>query len=241
VESGRLLVFELLLIRHAQSANNALDESLRVPDPGITEMGKRQAICLSEWLKTYPPTTLYCSGFRRALETTLPIAQSTGIKPFVRQDIFEWGGCYDGYLPGKMGPFPGMNRAEIEKQFPGWEIDERIGDAGWYTESALESDEMALERSRRVASWLRGMFENLYVTNSLKGIPSRVALVIHADFKALLLRTLLNDKSHFGERTFEHLSEVPNTSVTQLTWTGDDWRLDFWSSIGHLPGDLMSR
>lgn len=241
MESECLQVFELLLIRHAQSANNALDESLRVPDPGITELGKRQAACLSEWLKTYPPTTIYCSGFRRALETTLPIAQSTGIKPFVRQDIFEWGGCYEGYHSGNMRPSPGMNRAEIEEQFPGWEVDDRIGHAGWYTESIMESDAMALERSRKVAHWLREMFKDLYAANASKGTRSRIALVIHADFKALLLRTLLNDKSHFGERSFEHLSEVPNTSVTQLTWTGNDWRLDFWSSIGHLPGDLLTR
>jgi hypothetical protein len=140
-----------------------------------------------------------------------------------------------------MKPFPGMNRREIAERFPGWEVDERIGDSGWYTEPILESDEMALLRSRSVASWLRGMFKDLYEKNAAKRVRSRIALVIHADFKALLLRTLLNDRSHFGERTFEHLSEVPNTSVTQLTWTGEDWRLDFWSSIGHLPGELLTR
>ena len=29
----------LLLIRHAQSENNALEDRFRVPDPGITELG----------------------------------------------------------------------------------------------------------------------------------------------------------------------------------------------------------
>jgi len=232
------LVFELLLIRHAQSANNALDESFRVPDPGITEIGKRQSQCLADWLKTYPPTVLYCSAFRRALETTRPIAESTGLQPIIRQDIFEWGGCYEGYIPGKIKPSPGMNRNEIASQFPDWQIDARIGDSGWYTEPILETTELAIKRSRVVSRWLRKMFEDF---SAGQARSARVALVIHADFKALLLRILLNDKSHFGERTFEHLSEVPNTSVTQLTWTGGDWQINFWSSIGHLHGELLTR
>jgi len=234
-------VLELLLIRHAQSANNALHESLRVPDPGITKVGEQQAACLAEWLKTYPPTVLYCSAFRRSLETTRPIAQSTNLKPIIRQDIFEWGGCYEGYIPGEMKPSPGMNRHEIKKRFPDWEIDDRIGDEGWYAEPMMETTEMAIARSIRVSQWLRKMFKDLRIESDCKPASARIALVIHADFKALLLRKLLNDKSHFGERTFEHLSEVANTSVTQLTWTGDDWQLDFWSSIGHLPGQLLTR
>ncbi len=59
----------LLLIRHAQSANNALPEHLRVEDPALTALGHRQAQALAVWLSTCSVNVLVASPFRRALET----------------------------------------------------------------------------------------------------------------------------------------------------------------------------
>ncbi len=71
----------ILLIRHAQSANNALPESQRVPDPGLTELGKQQAERLTAICSRYKITELYCSPFRRSLDTTRPISNCTGLVP----------------------------------------------------------------------------------------------------------------------------------------------------------------
>jgi 2,3-bisphosphoglycerate-dependent phosphoglycerate mutase len=49
-------IMQLLLVRHAQSANNALPTELRVHDPGLTETGNLQAEHLADWLQTLPLT-----------------------------------------------------------------------------------------------------------------------------------------------------------------------------------------
>ncbi len=55
----------------------------------------------------------------------------------------------------------------------------------------------------------------------------RPALIIHADFKALLLESLLDafDPSLLGDDRYRIL-EFANTSITQLTWLKPGWRID---------------
>ncbi len=227
-------MFQLLLIRHAQSANNALPEAQRVCDPGLTPLGHSQADALSDWLSKYRPTELFCSGFRRALDTTRPIAEKLRMRPNVRWDLFEQGGCYVGYLPGKKTAAPGMGKSEIRMSYGEWEIDERVSDQGWYHGFEHETDEHAKERALRVAQWIvNELTKRGIATNELY----RPALVIHADFKALLLEALLcgpQSPTFFECRPYR-VSEFWNASVTQLTWIGQHWQLDFWNSISHLP------
>ena len=81
----------LYLIRHGQSENNALEESLRVKDPGLTEAGLTQVDYLGKWFSGRPLDVLITSPFRRALLTTVPIAKATGLTPIVRTAIHEVG------------------------------------------------------------------------------------------------------------------------------------------------------
>jgi 2,3-bisphosphoglycerate-dependent phosphoglycerate mutase len=233
---------ELLLIRHGQSANNALPESQRVCDPGLTETGAKQAEYLADWLVGYRPTHLFCSAFLRSLSTTKPIAERTGLTPIIRLDIFEVGGCFVGYHAGNMAPAPGMNREELTKQFPGWEVDPRIGEEGWHAGRPLETHTMAVERARDITQWLHRTISDISKTSE----SSRVALVIHADLKSYLIRALT---SHLPSSFFDDLfpaTDVPNTSVSQFTWSPSSassgrWKLDFWCSIGHLPVEYLTR
>jgi 2,3-bisphosphoglycerate-dependent phosphoglycerate mutase len=233
-------VFQLLLIRHAQSANNALPESQRISDPGLTPLGHSQAAALADWLSSYRPTALICSGFRRALDTTRPIAHKLNLQPKVRWDLFEQGGCYTGYLPEKKSPASGMGKSEICKTYGDWDVDDRISDHGWYHGYTLESDQQARARAQDVATWV---IEELVTCIREDQEMNRPALVIHADFKALLLEALLcrqQSPSFFSGRPYQ-VSEFWNASVTQLTWVDQHWRLDFWNSIGHLPADHWTR
>ena len=232
-------MFQLLLIRHAQSANNALPESQRVPDPGLTALGQLQANALAAWLAQYPPTSLICSGFSRALQTTKPVAKILGLRPSVRYDLFEQGGCYSGYLPGKITASSGLGRGEIIRQYGDWNIDDRISDYGWYHGQELEEDEQAVARADSVAQWI---VEILVPAGAVRSGLNRPALIIHADFKALLLESLLqHPRSHSAVPSRrDQLAEVWNASVTQLSWVGTRWRLDFWNSIGHLPAECLS-
>ena len=111
---------QLFLIRHGESANNALGVgdisyedymAQRSPDPGLTQIGKRQAEMVARHLAAdghpesrngtplastragYGIQTLYVSAMLRALQTARPIAAALGLAPQVMVDIHEHGCC----------------------------------------------------------------------------------------------------------------------------------------------------
>lgn len=92
---------ELYIIRHAQSANNALrDPADRVCDPHLTELGRQQAARLARHLANEPHSEqrhgsdpeetsvetiagygivkLYCSAMHRSLETAMTSERTGG-------------------------------------------------------------------------------------------------------------------------------------------------------------------
>ena len=218
----------ILLIRHAQSANNALPESQRVPDPGLTDLGQRQAQRLADGIKRFPVTQLYCSPFRRSLDTTRPCSEALKLTPSVDSDIYEQGGCYSGHIPGQLRGAPGMNRAELQKDYPNWAICQTIGSQGWNHGREYETEHQAIERARRVAHRLTNRW--------LSEFPGEMAaLVIHADFKRILLIELLGT-----DRWDEHWQPIYNTAVTHLERVGNRWQLAEWNSVKHLSTELIS-
>lgn len=217
---------ELLLCRHAQSANNALEESLRVPDPGLTEIGATQAEKLAQWVMTLQPSRLLCSAFRRSLDTTEPIRQRTSLEPEIVQDLHEQGGCYSGYRPGERAGEEGMSRAELQTRYPGYRIDDRIGHRGWWQSKSYESHAEAIERARRMSVWLAMEVKK---TNGL------TVAIIHADFKRLLLGEMLH-----AAVDVKRLGSILNTSATRLRLIDGEWHLDIFNSISHLPSHLIT-
>ena len=218
----------LLLIRHAQSENNALEDQYRVPDPNITELGVKQSQKLAPVVSKLNPTILYFSPFLRSLETTRWIAQRTSVVPTIRQDIYEQGGCHSGYQPGKRLAVAGMNRQTLAAKYSRWNIDDRITDQGWYDLDHYETEEEAKERAKRVRTW----FESESTTHSGQ---DRVAMVIHADFKLRLLEAFLED-----EAIEEKLGDIINTSMTRLSRSKGRWRIDYWNVFTHLDHHEIS-
>lgn len=216
----------LFLIRHAQSANNAQDEHLRVPDPPITRLGCLQAQRLAKALKPLRLTHLFASPFLRSIETTRDSASLLGLRPIVHRELFEQGGCYRGHAVGDRYPMPGMGQSVLRKLCPTWSIDPEIPETGWNTLDHYESLGESRERAKRVANWM----ESTTLQNE-----ERWGLIIHADFKLRLLEALLrrNDLE-------EHLGEVVNTSISRLTRVHGTWKLEFWNSHQHLEPDEVS-
>ena len=218
----------LLLIRHAQSENNALGDALRVPDPNITSIGVAQSAKLAEAVKKLSPSVLYCSPFLRSLETTRPIVEQTGLTPIVRQDIYEQGGCHSGYQPGMRIAQRGMGRVALATKYVGWQLDERINVDGWYNRAHYETQDEARHRAQQVKQW----YESETRTHSLK---DRVAMVIHADFKMRLLEAFLGNPN-----VEEHFGEIVNTSISQLSLSNGRWKLDYWNTFTHLETDQVT-
>jgi 2,3-bisphosphoglycerate-dependent phosphoglycerate mutase len=218
----------LILIRHAQSENNALADHLRVPDPNITTLGVLQAAKLAVAVQRLVPTVLYSSPFLRSMETMRPIATATGILPHVRQDIYEQGGCHSGHLVSNRIAQKGMSRTTIAANYYNWKQDDRIDESGWYDLRHYESRQEASDRARRVRAW----FEQDERSHTRL---DRVAMVIHADFKLRLLEAFLED-----ETIERKLGEVINTSITCLSRVTGKWRMDYWNVFSHLDADEVS-
>lgn len=214
------------LVRHAQSANNALPESQRICDPGLTGLGHQQAERLAEWMKQLDSPQLFCSGFRRALETTAAIVRHTDWLPEIRADLFEQGGCYSGFPPNELLPEPGMGRIELQNQFAGWRIDDRISEQGWWYGQEYELEDSARCRASAVANWLSG--------KDLIG-SREVILVIHADFKRLLIEQMFA-----GLRSMATWSCPYNASITSVVYIEDHWYLEYLNSVTHLPAKWMT-
>lgn len=214
--------WQLILIRHAQSENNAKDEAERVPDPGITQLGREQAEHLVPCLHRMEPDLVYCSPFLRTIQTLQPAAQSIGLKPIIHPDIYEQGGCYAGHLIGQREPRPGMSRKEIAELCPGWAIHPDLSDAGWNRLTEYERIDRARERAARVRHW--------YEDESERHSQRKVAMMIHADFKLRMLEAFLGI-----EDLDPYFADPFNTSITWLVRKNGTWRLRLWNDHNHLP------
>lgn len=212
---------ELYLIRHAQSQNNANPESRRVPDPSLTDRGRDQARYLADWLPSLNLTRLVTSPFLRTLETTEWLRQATGLEPEVRVELHEQGGCYAGHTPESRRGQPGMCRREIEQRFPRFRVDPSIDGEGWWRSQPYET----LEQARlRAGQLLLRAFQEFGDTEE------RVAFVMHADIKVLLLEHVQRD-----------LADTPrNTCVSTLLVTQSQARLQDYNRVEHLPGHLVT-
>lgn len=214
------MTFHLHLIRHGQSANNALPESQRVEDPRLTEEGVRQAESLASSYRSGRITHLLTSGFLRAIETTLPLAEVLKLRPKIWIGLHEVGGCYAGYEPGQEVGRPGMNRETLAAEYSDFELPDELDERGWWRSKAYESWEDARLRAQAQVARLMSEFS---ATNA------QVACVIHADFKALMLETLV-------PAMFSELSpaDLKNTGVTILKCASDKSEVVQFNRTEHL-------
>ena len=90
---------ELLLIRHALPVR--IDEgSIEGPaDPALSDLGRRQAQALTEWLDEEHLDALWCSPMRRARETAAPVAQRLGLEAIVDDGLAEFDREALSYIP----------------------------------------------------------------------------------------------------------------------------------------------
>ncbi|MGE5602634.1 MAG: histidine phosphatase family protein [Nitrososphaerales archaeon] len=243
----QLSVMELFIIRHGQSTNNALpDQSDRVVDPPLTELGLRQAELVAKHLANgidhetqaiegQPAdaplngmriSRLYCSAMLRALQTAQIVGAALGLQPHVWVDIHEEGGIWlDHGEPAGICGYPGMTRAEIAKQFPECVLPDELAEEGWWRYGREEWTPF-LERAARVAAALRQQ----------AACDERIALVTHGGFSAYLLRALVN--APMDANVFFHHE---NTGVTRVRFRADGRvSIRYQNRVDHLPADLVT-
>ena len=225
-------MFQLYLVRHGESANNALPEAQRVSDPSLTPLGKQQADLLGERFARMAADNekmdvLLTSAFLRAIQTVRPIAGNLQMRPEIRTDLYEVGGCYSGHLPGEKVGDTGLTRAQLHADFPEYDVPDDIDEHGWYKRKPVETHAQAVQRAAEQAQRLRSEFE---------GRSVRVLCLIHADFKRLLLQEFVTDP-HYADALLN------NTSVTHLQFSGaagSEPEIVVHNDISHLTHDLHS-
>ncbi|MCL4248285.1 MAG: phosphoglycerate mutase family protein [Anaerolineae bacterium] len=242
-------MLKVYIIRHAQSANNALaDQGQRVADPQLTELGVQQAQYLAQHLKTgdsrdmdvdyrsgyserrgvrsFGFTHLYCSAMHRALQTALPVAQAVGLMPEIWLELHEVGGIYLDNGNGREG-LPGKTRLEVVREFAGFGIPEAFAPDGWWGAArGYEAQDMALARVQSVAQKLR---ERALTDDT-------IGLITHGTFSDRLLKVLLGQNDMRG---FYYM--LYNASITRLDFL-DEARIlvRYINRIDHLPEDMVS-
>ncbi len=86
----------LLIIRHGLPERLDHGEG---SDPGLTTIGRAQALAMARWLSSEPIDAVYTSPLRRAIETAAPLADELGLEPIVEPGVIELDEGTDGYIP----------------------------------------------------------------------------------------------------------------------------------------------
>jgi glucosyl-3-phosphoglycerate phosphatase len=116
----------MILVRHAESEWNHHFSCTRIdpgiPDPPLTEAGRRQALRLVEELRATGVARLIASPYRRTLQTASIVAQALdleiGIEPLVRERCVY--SCDLGTPRGELARlWPALDFAALEEQWWG--------------------------------------------------------------------------------------------------------------------------
>src|SRR5690606_25022039 len=91
------LAMELLLIRHARPVR--AEKANGPADPVLSEIGRRQAASLADWLADEAIDAVYTSPLRRAVETALPVARSLGVTAVPEPALSEYDADAPAYIP----------------------------------------------------------------------------------------------------------------------------------------------
>jgi len=217
---------DLYLIRHAESANNAMSVESRQDDPPLTPRGRKQAACLAETVRTLGLTRLETSPFLRTLETARPIAEATRLAPHVRVDLHEYGGCFLGWNATNIRPTGGMGRSAIAGELPGSVIPEDLPEEGWWSGRSFEHAEETAERAARVARDL--------TANGAGG--ERIGLVTHGTFAQFLIAELVG--LPFLRRPW--VGGVWNASLTRFRISPEGVKLETFNDVSHLPDSIAT-
>lgn len=89
---------EILLIRHALPQRVETDDGSPA-DPPLSDLGRRQAAAVRDWLVAEEIHAVYTSPLTRAIETATPLAEALGIEPVVADGVAEFDRDHHSYVP----------------------------------------------------------------------------------------------------------------------------------------------
>jgi len=224
---------KILLIRHAESANNLqlglpkeVYQSIRSPDPNITEKGRAQSekLALHILKKKYNIKRFYCSAMKRSIETAMILKKILNINLEIKVSIHELGGMYQG-----SNIIKGKTRSQIKTKYPGIFIPPEVTEEGWCHRETKESRSEGLQRAKELVE----EFQQWAMQS--EGEDEWVALVTHGAFMDLLLAVLL-DRKEDSKLKLVHA----NTGLSAFEFNKDGTnRMLFINSSDHLDDEFV--
>ena len=238
---------QLYFIRHAQSENNQKWSDSgsnlgRFADPGITDLGKRQAQALAEFIANrqlvtaaspYDETNagriglthIYTSLMARAVLTANTVAEKIDLPLVGLEDAHEGGGVYlENEETGELNGQPGKTPEELKSLSDRLVLPE-LNPNGWWNRP-FEVREERVTRARRLLASLLSQHG---------GTGDRIALFSHAAFF-----------NYFVAAVFELDQRPPiwvylnNTSISRFDFNGEENALVYSNRTEHLTPNLLS-
>ena len=187
----------------------------RLPgDPGLTELGHRQANATARWLASGdPPVAIWSSPMRRACETAIPLGEAFGVTPTTEPRLRErmnW----DDPLAESLDDFlEDWRRATKDRAY------------------APRSGDSSTEAASRFLAALDGL---------AAAHPTGTAiLVAHVGVTTDMLRTLLGDDELRARAPPLIDDGVPSCALTTVQRTADGWAVVAIAATDHLQDESL--
>ncbi|MFC0557493.1 histidine phosphatase family protein [Halalkalibacter alkalisediminis] len=198
----------LYLIRHGESTGNLAGKIQGWENFPLSDLGRRQADLLANYLKEIQLDYIYSSDLVRASDTAKTIAKKKS------QSVNEWDKVREVHL----GPLQGLSRSEIYERFP-----ETIEN------SILTSGVVGTETIEELTARCQYVIEQLQRAHK----NDHVAIVSHGGFISILLMYLLTGEQwHMLHRPFQ----IGNTSISHIEWPKNRTKplIHYINRTGHL-------
>ena len=194
----------LILVRHAETVDNANGVAQGWSDSPLTEKGRRQADLLARRSGELSPSSLWSSPLPRALNTARVIAGELGLEVRILDDLRELNcGRWEGM------PFRRV-REEDREHYERWKSDPDVACPGG------ESFNQVTERMERA------------VREISKDDPSSPLIVSHGTAIRLITCSLVGFPAALSYRLRQH-----NAAINVLERRGDDYFLRTWNDSAH--------
>lgn len=202
---------KILLIRHGETAWNAVRRLQGHLDIALNDEGARQAQALAHALADEPLAAIVSSDLQRAVQTAQAASQHHPLS--VQQDPQLRERAY--------GVFEGMLYADIERLYP-------VEFAAW---QARDADAM-MPHGERLAESFRQFYQRCItaITEWAERYPGQtIAMVAHGGVLECAYRAA-QGMSLDSPRDFQ----VRNASINRFTLAGGKLSLDSWGEVDHL-------
>jgi probable phosphoglycerate mutase len=211
---------EILLIRHGETAWNAVRKLQGHLDVPLNAEGRRQAKALAAGLQNEKLDAIISSDLQRAMQTAGEIARLQGLATRIDQELRER--CF--------GDFEGKLYSELPELYPDEYAHWRARDPDFHfppkQDETNNSGESIREFHRRTIDCIR------HYADQFEG--KKIALVAHGGVLECAYREAM-DLPLNAERTIT----IYNASINRFSFSDGKLKLTSWGDIEHLGDPIM--